>query len=183
MKAKGLRNTSGLVLILFFLVCKQARSQYIPNFFGINPGITVEPYYEKGEFDVNIFPLVWQRPIFKQVDFRLNSILNLGIRNSGNVISHYGLELAFPCFFTRREKSTEDSQGFYLAVVSALTRNEPAHHSNLGMWLEPGYLFQFSKGFGLSLGLQWGATSFYYDQGEQSWGSHFGFKAIFGRWF
>lgn len=179
----GLGRPVWIGMLLCVFMVKQACSQKTSNFFGINPGITLEPYYQKGEFDINVFPLVWQRQLYKQVDLRLNSIVNLGIRNSGNKISHYGLELAIPFMFSKKEISTGDSQGFYLAWVTAVTRNQTETHSNIGLWLEPGFLFHFNNRLGLSLGVQWGATRFYYDSGYQEWGSHFGFKAIFGKWF
>jgi len=77
-----------------------------PFFLGVNPSVTVEPFYEKGEFDVNILPLVYQRPLTKMFDFRLISTLNLAVRNDGNGISHMGLEAGFPIYLKAKENKT-----------------------------------------------------------------------------
>ncbi|WP_235298203.1 hypothetical protein [Portibacter marinus] len=63
------------------------------HFIGINPSVTVEHYYEAGEWDINILPLVYQKTLSKRWDLRLNSIINYGLRKEKNLISHVGLEL------------------------------------------------------------------------------------------
>ncbi len=160
-----------------------AQEKKSPNFFGINPSITVEPYYKKGELDVNVLPFVWQKPLFLRMDLRLSSILNLGVRETGNVISHYGLEFAGVVFIKRKTEITECPSAWFVAPVVSLTQNQYEDKSNVGLWLEPGYAFLFENKFALSLGLQFGMTAFISHQEELSWGNHFGFKVIFGKWF
>lgn len=152
------------------------------NFIGINPSVTVEPFYEKGELDLNIFPLVYQRPLTKRLDIRLTSIVNLGVRNSGSEISHYGFETAFPIFFKAKETKNEISKGFFAAPILSLTRNRIEEHNNLGLWIEPGYNLLFENSFAMTFGLQLGRTYFEYDGGPTKWGNHFGIKIIFGKW-
>src|SRR5688572_12967860 len=106
------------VLLLFFLtgMCTiplSAQTKQTSCFIGLNPGITIEPYYEKGELDLNIFPLVFQNQITNRTDLRLTSILNLGIRQTGNQISHFGIEMAFPAFFKKKANKSECSKGFF----------------------------------------------------------------------
>lgn len=159
-----------------------AQTEKAPHFLGINPGVTVEPFYEKGELDVNIFPLVYQRPVSLRMDPRLTTILNLGVRNSGNEISQWGLEAALPVFLKRKDSKTEYSKGFYVSPVAGVTRNSIEAHNTVGLWLEPGYNLLFDDKFALSFGLQVGGTFFSYDNDQKKWRSHFGVKIIFGRW-
>jgi hypothetical protein len=152
------------------------------NFFGINPSVTVEPFYEKGELDINIFPLVFQRTLTKSIDFRLTSILNFGLRNNGNEISHFGFESGLPIFFKPKESKKEISKGFFMAPILSLTRNKIGEHNNLGLWIEPGYNLLFENNFAMTFGLQLGGTYFAYDNGQTKWGNHFGIKIIIGKW-
>ncbi|MEX2596134.1 MAG: hypothetical protein WEC59_04315 [Salibacteraceae bacterium] len=152
------------------------------NFFGINPSVTVEPFYNKGELDINIFPIVYQRPLTKRLDLRLTSILNLGIRNIENKISHIGLETGLPIFFKLKEDKNECSKGFFVAPIFSLTRNRIRNHNNLGFWIEPGYNLLFDNNIAMTFGLQLGATYFSYDNGHTNWGNHFGIKIIIGKW-
>ncbi len=152
------------------------------NFIGINPSVTVEPFYDKGELDINIFPLVYQRSLTKRFDFRLTSIVNLGIRNSGNEISHFGFETGFPIFFKSKESQKDISKGFFVAPILSVTRNRVEDHNNLGLWVEPGYNLLFDNNFAMTFGLQLGGTYFAYDNGQTKWGNHFGIKIIIGKW-
>lgn len=151
-------------------------------FIGINPSVTVEPFYDKGELDINIFPLVYQRSLTKRFDIRLNSILNLGIRNNRNEISHFGFEAGFPIFFKSKDDQREISKGFFVAPILSLTRNRVEEHNNLGLWIEPGYNLLFDNNFAMTFGLQLGGTYFAYDNGQTNWGNHFGIKIIIGKW-
>ncbi|MFN3530548.1 MAG: hypothetical protein ACK417_11555 [Bacteroidia bacterium] len=152
------------------------------NYIGINPSVTVEPFYNKGELDINIFPLVYQRTLTKRSDLRLTSILNLGLRNSANEISHFGFETAFPIFLRLKETKSEISKGLFIAPILSIARNRSEGHNNLGLWIEPGYNLLFEKNFAMTFGLQLGGTYFSYDHGQTKWGNHFGIKIIFGKW-
>lgn len=152
------------------------------HFFGINPSVTVEPYYNSGELDINILPIVYQRSMTDRLDLRLSSILNYGIRNGNDRLSHMGVELGTPVFLKKKEDRLELSQGFFIAPLVSLTRNNEANHTNIGTWIEPGYNILFENKFALSLGLQIGGTYFIYDSSANSWGNHFGVKVVFGKW-
>jgi len=179
---KQLFTPIALSLALLCTYDTSAQQKYHPNFIGINPSVTVEPYYHKGEMDINVFPLVYQRPLTRRLDVRLNTIANLGIRNNGSEVSHFGLETAFPFFIIRKEEKKECSKGFFAAPVVSLTRNRLEEHNNVGLWVEPGYHLLFDNRLALSFGLQVGTTYFAYDAGGTKWGNHFGVKVIFGRW-
>jgi hypothetical protein len=170
---------------LLFFVTNSAvgQNEKRPDFFGINPNVTVEPYYQKGELDLGILPLVYQKPISGNLDLRLTTVVNLGFRNSGNSISHLGLETALPIFFKKKESRSDFSKGFYAAPVVSLTQNRLEKHNNLGLWLEPGYHLLFDNKLAMSFGLQVGSTYFNYQNGARKWSNHFGIKVIIGRWF
>lgn len=174
-----------LISATFFAIAKtplsaQAGKEY--TFIGLNPSVTVETYYQKGELDVNIFPVVYQKTLTRRFDIRLNSIVNLGIRNNGNEISHFGLEAGLPIFLKKKESIDEIPHGFFVAPVSSLTRNRIEEHNNLGLWIEPGYNLLFDNRFSMSFGVQLGGTYFAYDNGQKKWGNHFGVKVIIGKW-
>lgn len=178
-----LKNFSLLTLFLFcFATALKAQHDNRFHFLGINPSVTIEPFYEKGEFDINIFPLVYQTALTKRLDMRLNTICNLGIRNNGTKISHFGLETAWPIFFKRKEEQYGISKGFFAAPIISLTRNSIEKHSNIGLWFEPGYNLLFDNNFAMTFGLQLGRTFFNYDEGNNKWGPHFGIKIIIGKW-
>ena len=174
-----------ITIIILLLVCKTslvAQEDQKNIFLGINPSVTVEPFYEKGELDFNILPLVYQKPLTKRMDIRITSILNLGIRNSKNEISHFGFEMGLPVFFKKKEIKNEYSQGFFLAPILSHTRNRLEKHRNLGGWIETGYNLLFDNNFAMTFGVQLGGTHFNYDNKQNKWGSHFGIKIIIGKW-
>jgi len=169
----------GIVFILQLNLSAQDKIK--DNFIGINPSVTAEPFYEKGEFDINIFPLVYQRVINNHFDFRITSILNLGVREDKNRLSIYGIELAVPYFLS--QKGGNPSRGFLIAPILSLVRYSKEEHLNLGIWCEPGYNILMDKDYSLSIGLQFGATYFSYDNEQNKWREHIGVKIVFGKWF
>lgn len=170
------------ILLLATSVNGFAQRQRKAVYLGLNPSVTVEPFYDKGEMDINVFPLVYQKTLTNRVDFRLSTILNYGIRNTTNAISHFGGQLAFPIFLNKKDDLSSPSNGFYCAPGMGFTRNRMENHSNLGFWLEPGYHLMVSDTWSISFGLQLGATHFDYDSGLQKWDSHVGMKIVFGSW-
>ena len=113
------------------------------NFFGINPSVTVEPYYNSGELDINVLPIVYQRSFTNRIDFRLISILNYGIRNGNDKLSHIGAEIGTPIFLKKKKDKVEISKGFFISPILSLTRNNEANHTNIGSWIESGYNILF----------------------------------------
>lgn len=173
----------GIFLSLLALGLRAQETKAI-HFFGLTPSLTVEPYYEKGEFDLNVFPLIYATPITNWMDFRFASILNLGFRENSTRISHYGLQLALPIHFKAKEDKNTPSKGLFIAPGIGATRNPLELHSNFGIWAEPGYhlLVDEKNSISISFGLQFGATHFWYDNGESKWGNHFGVKIFVGFW-
>ena len=173
-----------LPAIIFLIICTlQISAQEKPaSLLGFNPSITVEPFYDAGELDINIFPLVYLRTLSQRSDIRFTTILNLGIREEGNAISHIGFETALPIYFLKKENKAIHSKGFFIAPVLSLARNILDEHNNVGLWIEPGYLLKASENFSLNLAVQVGTTYFNYDDAEDSWKGHIGLKIVLGWW-
>ena len=61
-----------LLISQTFVLAQEKR----PVFIGLQPSFTRETFYEEGEFDINIVPLMVQVPIDKMVDIRFTSEVN-----------------------------------------------------------------------------------------------------------
>lgn len=170
------------LLLLSNTLIAYSQHQKKACFIGLNPSITVEPYYEKGELDLNILPLVFQKTLTERIDFRASTIFNYGLRNTTNEISHFGGQIALPIYLKMKENLTSPSKGFYCAPGMGFARNRIEGHTNIGFWLEPGYTLMVSDTWSISIGAQLGATHFNYDNGTQKWDQHFGIKIVFGNW-
>lgn len=178
-------KSSATLIYLFTLISiHTANAQYFKtgSLIGINPSVTVEPSYQKGELDINILPVVYQRILSKKTAVRLTSIVNLGIRNSGNAISHLGGEAALLIYLSQKEEKLIPLQGLYIAPAISFTRNRIEKHTNTSLWIEPGYQFMIGKKYAISLGIQLGGTYFNYDDIQNEWRTHFGTKVVLGRW-
>ena len=152
-------------------------------FIGLQPAITVEPEYEKNEFDINIVPIVFQSSLSKRIDYRLVSIVNYHFSSSGNEFSDLGLEIGFPVFFKAKEELLKPSSGFFASPVFQFVRNVMNDHYTMILAIEPGYFFELNSRFAFSLQLQFGGSYFIYDSDvSNEWKTHFGFKGNLGFW-
>ncbi|MDH5233139.1 MAG: hypothetical protein OEY38_24055 [Gammaproteobacteria bacterium] len=167
-----------LLLVTIVLGEVQASSDRSRYFIGITPSVTAEPFYNKGEFDVNVLPLVYQQTLFNKTDFRLTSIVNYSVRDTENQLSHIGFEAAFPMRVFRRERLLHQKDGFYFAPIMSIAHEQIKKENHIGFWLEPGYQFLFKHNYSMSIGLQAGVTLIA-DEVQ----NHFGINFIFGRWF
>jgi len=147
-------------------------------FVGLSPSLTAEPFYESGEFDVNILPLVYQRNLLDNIDIRMIGLVNYGIRKNENKLSHFGFELAFPRYLFGNTPLPGPSEGFFVAPIFSIAQEQIKKELHVGLWVEPAYQFTFSQNYSISLGLQLGVTWI-----EKDMVDHFGIKFIFGRWF
>lgn len=171
-------------LIAFILIGTSAQklsAQKKPVFIGINPSLTIEKDYNRGEYDINILPLVVQFSLSEKADLRFTTIYNYGIRQFGNRFYHAGIETAIPIFFKQKDISNA-SEGFYIAPVISLTRNRFDKYTNTGLWIEPGYFFLIEEKIGLSVGVQFGATYFTHKNSRDILRNHLGVKVILGGW-
>ena len=63
-----------LIINLFtFCLAVNAQETITKHFIGINPSVTAEPFYEKGEIDINVLPFVYQRILTEHIDIRFIS--------------------------------------------------------------------------------------------------------------
>lgn len=174
-----MRNLFIAIVVLF------AANVYSQNNFsyyiGIHPAITVEKFYDKGEFDLNIVPLVFQLPISKRMDIRLTSIYNYHFGTKREV-SDVGFELASPIFLRKKESRNEYSHGFFISPVFGFGRNLLNEHNTLTTAAEAGYMFEPFKKFTVTLMLQFGSSYFMYANDENILRQHFGFKVNLGFW-
>ncbi len=165
------------VLLIPFSTAQEKK----PVFLGLQPAITQERNYEKDEFDVNVFPLVFQMGISKQFEIRLTSIVNYHIGNEKG-FSDLGLNTVFPYFFKRKEELTTPSSGVYLGPAIGLGNNFLDDHGTITLAMEGGYMFPATKRFTLALGMQLGGSYFIYSEQSNSWTNHFGIKINLGWW-
>lgn len=152
-----------------------------PVFVGLQPGVTVEPFYEKGDFDVNVVPVVVQLPLAKRLDFRFTSLANYHFGSSSE-FSDIGVQLIFPVYFRKKESTNELSHGLYLGPLIGGGRNLMNEHYTYIAGIETGYMFPTDNRFSLTLGLQLGGSYFSYDNEADLWRNHFGFKINLGFW-
>ena len=173
-------------LLFIILLLTQAHFTYgqekKPIFLGLQPSITQEKFYDDGEFDINVIPVVVEIPMGRRVDLRFTSILNYHIGGEEEGISDVGFQLLAPIFFRKKEMINEKSHGFYIAPVTGYGRNLLNDHHTYVLAIEPGYLFPTKKKFTLSLGIQLGGSYFDYDSLPDEWGQHFGVKVNLGFW-
>lgn len=161
---------------------KKPKVKKSTHLWGFNPYVGNEPSYQKGEFDVNFLPILYQTSFSKRVDFRVNPILNFGFREVGALISHIGFETAVPIFIFKKEERFLPSKGFYIAPVFMLSTAR-FDKTNRGFWGEIGYNLLIANKYGLSLGLQYGKTHYIYKFSDNEVGNHWGLKIIFGKWY
>ena len=172
------------IVLIFFLCRFQANGQNKRAvFLGLQPAITVEPDYEKNEFDINVLPIVFQVSLSKRIDFRLVSIFNYHFSPDKNEFSDLGIEAGLPVFFKAKEELSNPSSGFFISPAFLFVRNIENDHYSITCAVEPGYFFSFDSRFAFSLQLQLGGTYFMYDEEiPNAWKSHFGFKGNLGFW-
>lgn len=152
-------------------------------FIGIQPSITVEPFYEKGELDVNVFPLIIETPIGLRTNFRLAPIANYHFGGSTKGFSDIGLYTFLAIYFRKREIAASRPCGFYIGPVLGFGRNLINKHYTTTLAVEPGYMFEAKKSFTITLGIQFGSSYFSYDSKPNNWAFHWGPKVTFGFWF
>ena len=172
-----------LIIGIFMLsVNKVWAQEKKPLFLGIQPAVTKEQFYDAGEFDINIIPIVLQMPLSKKFDLRLTTLGNYHFGGTEG-FSDLGLQAVVPYFiFSKKEKTNSKSHGFYAGPVLGFGRNLLNDHYTTTLGIEPGYMFETEKHFTLSLGLQFGGSYFTYDDQSDIWRNHFGFKLNLGWW-
>ncbi len=85
------------LLILSILLATSIQTLHAQNpiFIGIQPAVTIEPFYERGEFDLNIVPIVIEEPISERINLRLITLANFHFGES-NGLSDIGTQIVAP---------------------------------------------------------------------------------------
>lgn len=171
------------ILFLLIFLSSNIYSQTQKNIFiGIQPGVTVEPFYEKGELDINILPVVFETRIGDRTNLRFLPLVNLHSGGTENGISDVGLFTVLPIFLNDVERMEDHTFGFYVGPVLGLGRNLLNDHYTSTLAVEPGYMFESEKSFTITMGMQLGASHFFYDSAPNEWTFHWGPKVTFGYW-
>lgn len=171
-----------LVIVCLVILNLQVFSQEesTPIFVGVQPSVTKEKFYDKGEFDLNVIPFVFEKGINKRMDLRITTLANYHFGDNAR-FSDIGFELASPIFLKKKE--SQYSNGFFASPIVGPSRNNLNKHYTLTLALEGGYLFDLGNRFALSTQIQYGSSCFNYDSKQNEWLPHFGVKVNFGYWF
>ncbi len=150
-------------------------------YLGIQPSVTAEPYYDEGEFDINILPVSLGFPLNNFIDSKWNPVANLHLGDPME-FSHIGLEAALPVYFLDIGKTTSQKKWFagpFCGYSYDLLRERGV----ISTGAEFGYTFLFDNCHELKLGFQEGATFFIGDSHDDGVMHHFGAKISYGIWF
>ncbi len=171
------------IAILTLISCGQSICQSnTPIFIGIQPNVTVEPFYDEGEFDLDITPLVFEASVGLRTNIKITPIVNYHFGGPNNGISDVAVFSALPIFLKAKEKRSDRPFGFYLGPVVGFGRNLINSHYTMTVAVESGYMFKTKNRFTISMGLQLGGSYFSYDTEPNKWVTHWGPKFSFGFW-
>ncbi len=129
--------------------------------------LAISPLFYKGmkygirEFDFNILPGYAETNPEGVVGIRLNSYLNLALRDEdGLKVKNGGLGLSLPIYPYRSDFEKKFTHHFYIApgFIILLRIRDWDPQGELNLFGEPGYSLRFSNGTGLNFGIQAGKT-------------------------
>ena len=123
-----------------------------PIFIGIQPNITVKPFYEKGEFDIDIVPLVLEASIGLRTNHKITPIVNYHIGGQTDGVSDISVFTVIPILFKKTENRSDKPCGFYIGPVLGFGRNLINDHYTTTLAVEPGYMFKTERRFTIALG-------------------------------
>jgi hypothetical protein len=170
-------------LLLFAILLASASGQSNNNIFvGLQPAVTVEPFYEDGELDINVLPLIYETQIGSRTTIRFAPIVNYHIGGETEGISDVAVFAVLPVFFNKVESVESKPYGFYIGPVLGFGRNLINDHYTTTVAIEPGYMFETDESFTITLGIQFGGSYFGYDSKPNKWLFHWGPKITFGFW-
>lgn len=171
-----------LLILSLIMSSKSIGQSSTPIFIGLQPNITVEPFYDKGEFDIDILPLVVEASIGLRTNLKVTPMVNHHIGGQTEGISDLGVFAVLPILLKKKEIRSDRPYGFYAGPVLGFGRNLINDHYTTTVGIEPGYMFETKKRFTISMGLQLGGSYFSYDSEPNKWVTHWGPKFSFGYW-
>lgn len=117
--------------------------------------------YGKGEFDFNVLHGYAETNPEGVVGIRLNSYLNLSIRDEEPVkVKNGGVGISLPIYPYRSDFEKKFTHHFYIApgFMFLISLKDWDPQGELSLFGEPGYSLRFSNGTGLNFGVQAGKT-------------------------
>lgn len=170
-------NSILLLLALISPSITMAKPQY---FLGIEPQVHQEDWYEKDELDINILPLVYERPFREHFGLRMRGNLYLHTGGSdGTAISLLGLGAAWQWYLD--PISEHGLHGFNIGPAAIFSRDILDNFNHTTLALEVGYAFAIADSWILNVSSQIGRSFFSGNTHPDS--PHFGVYVNFGRWF
>ena len=149
---------------------------------GLQPSITVEPYYPEGVFDVNAAPLCAEWRAGRRVSLRASPLVTLRFGVPGAPrLAHLGAEASLPIYLDEPVPGDPPS-GFWAGPATALTRNVLDLHWTTGLHADFGYALRPSRRLALLFAGQLGGTLFLHDDGSRELKEHLGVKVAVGWW-
>lgn len=166
----------------------------IETFIGISPQFYRGFDYKKGEFDVNILPVMIKGRSFSRFGFRFQPHCFLGIRKEKRAsVKSFGVELAVPLQLLLYEpeenllahRATLGAGTIIMATRTAFNREISVSHAELlpyfSFFLEPAYTIYYDYEIGFTFGVQIG-KSLIVEHGHNSyWGNHLAIRVSFLR--
>lgn len=173
---------SALVLLPTLLPEVHAQESRHHVLVGFNPVLSVGSSHALGEFDLNIAPIAYIYRMSEKMDFRVSSVISLGVRKDHDLITFYGLEFAMPWYPVYRESEGFGAFLVYVAPVTQVSRSQDVGYSNLALWVEPGFQVALFEGTAFSLGAQLGASYYLFDGESPQLEPHLGLRFTWGIW-
>lgn len=200
-----------IILLMFGFICiapfkNQVKAQYFHDdsyrvdYLGFSPMVLFPEGVKKGNYDINVLPLVTTTILTGYIEARTTAFLNIGYRSEREdrnwIVSSMGGEMAFPIFFTPRIESYEASEGFYIApglrylfIIEKERDKDKEYMYEFALFAEPGYSMrvfdEFSVSVGLQLGKKYMPVSSFLSHGterEHHWLNYISLKLQFGIW-
>ena len=171
----------GFVFIVM-MISTQVYADFSSNelLLGAQPALTFEPFYESGEFDVNLLPAVVGVSLGQHWDLRLASVVNYHHGGLESGLEQVGMQLVI--FSQVFSFSTMGNTYFGPCIGYSRWNLRDLHSSTVCG--EGGVIILWPSQWELKAGLQFGSTYFSTppDESDGNWASHFGVKISFGYW-
>jgi len=149
-------------------------------FLGLQPGFFVEPWFNSGEFDVNLLPLVLETAITDNLGLRIRSSLfyRAGNPNADLKLDVIGGSVGLFYYLNPRSKVIQYN-GFFIGPFFGYSKWLIDNYSSITIAVESGYSFVVKQNVSLNLSGQIGVSHFFEKEDTDS---HFGIFVNIGYW-
>lgn len=147
----------------------------------IGPRVMQESWYESGELDVSIVPLVIELPLSSRVGLRLRPSVfyHFGGPSPDTRVSLIGGSAA-PIFYLQAADGPRPYSGWFIGPSLEITHNRLESMWHASVAADGGYAIYFEGGTGLILSVQLGVT--FFSDSDQDPALHPGVFPSFGIW-